>query len=458
MSGTDSSGGVHDPPVAWVVHDGRSIAYQAVGSGPRSLLLLDDWWTHLDLEWDDPFRARWLRRVAASARLIRFDKSGMGLSDRVPPLPPEAMAVWADEAIAVLDVLGVETAQLLVCGWSGPLGAVLASRYPRRFDRVAFATAFVRLRGAGDPPGVDPSIVDAGEKVVLAQWGSGILTDVLGQSRDEVPDAQHRLDCRLERSSVAPADLPAVVNALLNADATSCLPEIEADTLVVHGLNPLLPEEHSRYVADHIRDARLEIVKEQDWRYPFAEDQLLLPWLVALAFLTDSPYERDLQHQLFTIVFIDIVGSTPFVQRVGDREWSESLEAFTEALHLNLAHYKGRLAGSAGDGFFLAFDSPRRALRFTLATSEKAAALGLPVRAGIHAGECHVEGTELRGLAVHATARIMDQAGAGEVFVSSVVRQLLDDQHLSFAAVGTRQLRGVPGSWELFAAQDSDAS
>jgi pimeloyl-ACP methyl ester carboxylesterase len=113
------------------------------------VLLLDDWWTHLDLDWDDPYRARWIRRIAASARVIRFDKSGMGLSDRVPPQPGEAMGVWADEAIAVLDALGVRTARLLVCGWSGPLGMQLAQRYRKRFDRVGFATAFARLQGTG---------------------------------------------------------------------------------------------------------------------------------------------------------------------------------------------------------------------------------------------------------------------------------------------------------------------
>ena len=159
-----------------------------------------------------------------------------------------------------------------------------------------------------------------------------------------------------------------------------------------------------------------------------------------------------------TIVFIDIVGSTPYVHRVGDREWSDALEDFTGTLHLNLAHYKGRLAGSAGDGFFLAFDSPRRAMRFTFAMSAKAATVGLPVRAGVHTGECHVHGGELRGLAVHATARIMDQAAAGEVFTSSVVPQLLLDERMHFRSLGTRELRGVPGTWELFAVTPEDVS
>jgi class 3 adenylate cyclase len=455
VSESDSFGDANSPVVAWVTHDGRSIAYQSVGSGPVDLLLLDDWWTHLDLDWDDPYRARWIRRVAASARVIRFDKSGMGLSDRIPPSPSEAMGVWADEAIAVLDDLGVSTARLLVCGWSGPLGMRLAQRYHERFDRVGFATAFARLKGSGEPVSVDPAVVDAAQQVILERWGTGVLTDVLGQSRDHLPGYQRRLDSRYERSSVAPRDLRPIVDALANADSTECLSGIAAETLVVHRPNPLLSVEHSRCVAERISGARLEVVEEIDWHYPIAEDEMLSDQLRALAFLTDSAHERDLQHQLATIVFIDIVGSTPYVHRVGDREWSDALEGFTGALHLNLAHYKGRLAGSAGDGFFLAFDSPRRAVRFTLAMSAKAATVGLPIRAGVHTGECHVHGTELRGLAVHATARIMDQATAGEVFTSSVLPQLLVDEPLAFRSVGTRELRGLPGTWELFAVSSS---
>src|SRR5205823_2552058 len=111
-----------------------------------------------------------------------------------------------------------------------------------------------------------------------------------------------------------------------------------------------LPVEHSRYIAEHVARGRLELVAEEDWRYPFAEDELLPEWL-ALAFLTDSTHERDLQKRLYTIVFIDIVGSTPHIKRVGDREWSASLDDFRAALDLNLAHHGGWLAGSAGDGF-----------------------------------------------------------------------------------------------------------
>lgn len=434
----------------WVSVDGRSIAYQCLGTGPPNVLLLDDWYSHLDLDWDDPFRARWIRRVAASACVIRFDKSGMGLSDRIHPPPDTAMDVWADEAIAVLDAAKIGTARLLVSGWSGPLGATLASRHASRFDRIAFTTAFMRLRGSGDPVGVDSSIVDAAAKIVLEQWGNGVLTTILGQDRDRVPDYQHRLDSRYERSSVAPRDLPATVDALLNADATRCLARISAETLVVHRPNPLLPVDHSQYVAENVARGRLELVAEDEWRYPFAEDELLPDWLVALTFLTDSTHERDLQQRLYTIVFIDIVGSTPHIQRVGDREWSASLDDFRAALDLGVAHYGGWLAGSAGDGFFLAFDSPSRAMRFTLAMSAKAEAVSLPIRAGLHTGECHSEGSELRGLAVHAAARIMDKADRGQVVTSSVVRALLSAEPVEFSQHGTHTLRGVPGEWDLF--------
>ncbi len=161
---------------------------------------------------------------------------------------------------------------------------------------------------------------------------------------------------------MSPHELRAIVDALVDADEIDALAEIDAPTLVVYRPDPLLPEEHSRYMAGTIPHGEFQRVDERDWEYPMAEDELLADELVALAYLTDTHVERDLQHELVTIVFLDVVGSTPLIQRIGDREWSDALDEFTASLHLHLTHYRGRLAGSAGDGFFLAFDSPRRAV------------------------------------------------------------------------------------------------
>ena len=436
--------------IAWTKYDGRAIAYEVIGEGPPDILLVDDWFTNLDLDWEDPYRARMLRLIAASARVIRFDKSGMGLSDRMPPSPPTAMQTWADEAIAVLDAVGVGTVRLLAGAWSGPLGVTLAARHPDRFDRVAFATAFARLRTRDDLECVAPELVDAARQIILDNWGTGIVTLVLGQSRDELPQHQLELDCRYERGAVAPRDLAAVVDALYLADPVASLPSITALTLVAHRTNPLLPVAHAHGLAAAIPNARVAIVEETDWYYRLTEDDLFADVLMAVAFLTDSNTERELSHQLVTMVFLDIVDSTGLIGRRGDREWSGLLEQFTVALQTQLTHYKGRLVDSAGDGFFTVFDSPRRAIRFALQVAHDAAALGVSLRAGVHTGECHVERDDLRGMAVHATARIMAHASAHEVLVSDAVRVLLNSEPFTFTSLGAHDLRGVPGLWDLY--------
>lgn len=438
--------------IEYAIHEGRHIAYQVIGDGPPDLLLLDLWFTHLDNDWDDPHFSRFLRRLAASARLIRFDKSGMGLSDRVPPEADRAMEVWAAEAIAVLDAVGTDRVQLFAANWSGPLGIQIAAQHPDRVERLALASTFAKLRGGPDfPLGADPDVCDAGRQLILDKWGTGVMVDVLAQNRQELPESQQLLDARYERSTAAWNDVPAIADALLWADTRSLLGEVRADTLVLYRPNPFLAVEHAEWLKSEIHGARLEVAEDEEWHYYVAGDDFAPEMAAALEFLTDSPVERDLNRQLITMVFLDVVESTPLVSRIGDREWSDLVEQLTGAINLYLSHYRGRLINSAGDGFFTVFDSPSRAVRFAATISAKAAELGIPIRTGVHTGECQVKEDELLGLAVHVAARIMSLADPDEILVSGVVRQLVDTDGFGFTDRGTQELRGVPGCWDVYA-------
>jgi class 3 adenylate cyclase len=151
---------------------------------------------------------------------------------------------------------------------------------------------------------------------------------------------------------------------------------------------------------------------------------------------------------LATVMFADIVGSTERAADVGDRLWRELLGGFHAAVRRELGRHRGRELDSAGDGVLAAFDGPARAVRCACAVGESVKALGLAVRAGVHTGECEVLGNKLAGIAVHIGARV---AGAGEVLVSSTVRDLVAGSGLRFTDRGDHVLKGVPGEWRLFA-------
>src|SRR5262249_19227799 len=114
--------------------------------------------------------------------------------------------------------------------------------------------------------------------------------------------------------------------------------------------------------------------------------------------------------------------------------------------------FRGTVVNTTGDGFLVAFDGPARAIRCAAAIVGSARSLGMEVRAGLHTGECEVRGDDLAGIAVHIGARIAALAGAGEVLVTSTVRDLVAGSGLAFAARGPHELKGVPGTWHILAA------
>jgi class 3 adenylate cyclase len=146
-----------------------------------------------------------------------------------------------------------------------------------------------------------------------------------------------------------------------------------------------------------------------------------------------------------TLVFTDLSGSTETLNRLGDARWRLLLAEHNQAVRAEIERFGGREAKTTGDGFFVLFDSPARAVRGAAAMVDAATAHGLAARAGVHAGEVELEGEEVRGIAVHAAARILRVAEPGEVMVSTTVRDLLSGSELEFADRGEFELRGLDG-------------
>ena len=154
---------------------------------------------------------------------------------------------------------------------------------------------------------------------------------------------------------------------------------------------------------------------------------------------------------LTTVLFSDIVGSTERAAAQGDHRWRATLDAHDRAVRAQLRIFKGREIKTTGDGFFASFDGPARAIRCAQSINDAMKPMGVDLRMGLHTGECEVRGDDLAGLAVHIAARTGSLATSREILVSSTLKDIVIGSPIEFTERGKYDLKGVPGSWTLFA-------
>jgi class 3 adenylate cyclase len=434
--------------VRWLRHEDRHIAYQVIGEGPPDLVFLGTWASHLDRDWDDPSTSGFFRRLAASFRLVRLDRSGTGLSDRALPAPEAALRQWSEEVVGVLDGIRSETACIWAEGWSGPLGVYLAAHYPDRFERLVLTNTFAKLEESGDHPfGVPHDTISAGRAILIESWGEGATLDVLGLPHDDVARRRY---AEYERSAITRGDVARLIDIYLAIDVRDLLRRVDLPTLVLHEANHLVSEDQARWLAKGIPSSRLQLLGDPYfWRV--AEDDYPAGTDVALEFLTGVAFERDLNRELLTIVFLDIVESTRHVQALGDRRWTAVLERFDKIVGTELQRYRGEYINSTGDGLLAVFQSPTRALQCSLAVLSAAQDLGMELRAGLHTGECQRFDEDVRGVAVHVAARLVNIAKPSQVLLTQTAKDLIGG-HASVEPRGVHDLEGVSGEWFLYSA------
>lgn len=427
------------------------IAYQVTGDGPRDLVIVPGIYTHLEEQWTEPSSARFLGRLASFSRLILFDPRGTGLSDRAPELP--LLEEQMDDVNAVLDAVGSRRAAILGISQGGPMAALYAATYPPRTTALMLYGSYAVVRADEDFPwGRDPAWLEEWGDVLDRQWGTGALLDRLAPSRAGDP-AFRRWWSRFERYASAPGNALAYFRMNVQIDIRSVLPTIGVPTLVLHREGDAFRGiETSRYLADRIPGARMVPLPGED-HIQFVGDQDALLGEIE-EFLTGSRPSPEPARVLVTVLFLDIVGSTDRATELGDRDWRSLLERFRGLVRTGLERHRGREVDTAGDGFLAIFDGPARAVRAALAVRGEVRALGLEVRAGLHTGEVEVMGDGVAGIAVHIAARVVAEAAPSEVLVSRTVTDLVAGSGLEFVDRGERSLKGIPGSWMLYAASD----
>lgn len=439
------------PRTQYTRSEGASIAYQVSGEGSLDLLFMPGWISQIEQLWELPALRRFLERTSSFARLILYDRRGTGLSDRLGG-PPSLEQEVAD-ALAVLDATGSERVALFTYLLGGPVGILLAAEHPERVGALIMYASVARTAWA---PDYDWALtVEQREELAennARSWGEPDNLGLAMLAPSMVGDAALTgWLARMQRLAASPGEARAMLLAARDLDVRPALPRIKVPTLVMHRREDHSWDvRHSRYLAEHIRDARYVELEGGD-SFPFLGDSDAILEEVE-HFLTGHRGAGAPARALLTVMFTDIVGATARAASIGDGRWRDLLAEHDQMVRAELALYGGHEVKTVGDGFLATFDAPpSRALRCALAITESARALGIELRIGMHTGECELIGADVGGMAVHIASRIGGLAGAGEVLVSGTVFGTVVGGPFTFTDRGFHELKGVPGNWPVFA-------
>jgi class 3 adenylate cyclase/alpha-beta hydrolase superfamily lysophospholipase len=426
------------------------VAYQVVGDGTLDLLYFHGLGSHFEHFWDMPLYAEFLTRLASFRRLILFDRRGTGGSDDVARWDIRTWEEWTEDVHAILDATGSTRPALFAAGDAGPIAMLFTASHPERVSRLILFNTTARYLVADDYPiGISPEVVDSLVALIAAAWGSPDLVRASNPDRANDPEFVEHL-ARQFRSAATPRTAAAQFDYIWRSlDVRHALPFIQVPSLILHVRdNPNVPAAHGRYLADHITEARYVELPGRDFAAVSSGDAILDE---VAEFITGQRTRVEFERILTTVLFTDVCGSTARAALLGDRRWRRLLDAHDRTAREQLRRFRGREINTTGDGFVASFDGPARAIRCAQAIVHAVRELGLELRAGLHTGECEVRGDDLGGIAVHIASRVGAFASRGEVLVSGTVKDLVVGSGIEFEQRGERELKGVPGTWRLFA-------
>jgi class 3 adenylate cyclase len=429
------------------------IAYQVIGDGPHDLLMLPGSSIPIDCVDLEPSMARFQRRLGSFCRIIRFDQRGTGLSSRVPSVDVLGPSYWAEDVVAVLDAIGCADVTVFAAAYSVMTALVLAVEHPDRVRNLVLVNGAARALWAPDyPAGAVDSI--AGPFLELAAEPDAVERgfDVLSLIAPSVADDEaFRAWWDMSGNRAASPSMARTVSRIVTqSDVRGVLPRVTAPTLIVHRKDSLfVTVEHGRYLHEHLPGSHYVELPGPDTLYWVGDTAPMLDEIEE--FLTGVRGGGAAERLLTTVLFTDIVGSTDRAAMIGDDRWHNLLDNHDGVVRHELGRFGGHEVNTAGDGFVATFTSPSMAIDCAEAIVDAVLPLGIQVRAGVHAGEVEIRGTDVAGMAVHIGARVAGLAGPSEVLVSSTVREIVTGSRRAFVDSGEHDLKGVPGRWRLFA-------
>lgn len=433
--------------VAYAQSGDVSLAYRVMGTGPPDVLFVLPWLSNLDVL--DSYRpiAEALEVLAGVGRLILFDRRGSGLSDRL--CGPATLEEGLDDVLAVLDAVGAHKVALIGMHEAGSVCMMFAATHPDRVTHLVLYGSFATTLWQPDYPwGQKPDERAAQVDALVETWGTPLMHGWMNPSvaEDEEFLAWAR---RWQRGSLSRDAVPAFFDILAETDVRHVLGSIRVPTLILHRTaDPGVPIDNARYLKDRIPESRLVELEGEDY-LPFLGD-----WDGIVGdieeFITGSRREQGSERVLATILFCDIVGSSRIVSEIGDARWRRVLDRLDQLVAKHVSDCGGRVVKQLGDGHLITFDRPARGIRAASLIRDEMDDLGISLRFGIHTGEVEVRGDDIGGIATHIAARVLGEAGPGEILVSSAVPPLIAGSGLQFEERGPHDLEGIPGEWTLY--------
>jgi class 3 adenylate cyclase/alpha-beta hydrolase superfamily lysophospholipase len=425
-----------------------NVAYQVIeGDGPLDVVFVHGFVSNMEVQAEQPGHEAWFQQLASVGRVIRFDRRGTGLSDRVREVP--TLETRMDDLRAVMDAVSSRRAAVVATFEAASMAMVYAATYPERVAALALYNP--TAKGVRSPDYPWPMYSEKEWESWIGQiptrWGTReFATEFLRDSAPSIagdPEMQEWM-ARVHRLGASPGAAEVILRMMMTVDVRDVLPSIRVPTLVLYRA---FARGESAYVAERIPGARAVEIVGPDLMFWLAEG-LADEIITFFRSITEEPVPDTV---LATILFTDIVDSSAKAVELGDRAWADLVQRHHAAVRAQLDRFHGRELDTAGDAFFAAFDGPIRAIRCATAIRTAVGDLGLDVRAGLHAGECEVVGEKLGGVAVIVGARVAALADAGEILVSSTVKDLVAGSGIEFEDRGVATLKGLPDEWRLFA-------
>lgn len=429
--------------------DDVHIAYRMIGDGPINLMVDLGFLGHVEFAPNEPRIFGMFEAFSRFARVIVYDRRGVGLSDagtRAPTLEDQT-----EDIRAVLDAEGIERVALFGFTVGAPCSLLYAASEPDRVSHLVISSGFAKATKSEDYPyGNDPATRDVLTKLATDNWGKGLQV-IAGMPSLAGDEAFRQWGASLERHALSPGGAVRFLSLVGDLDVRSLLPSVRQPVLVIHPeASAVIESGHSEYLVRELPNAKYVNLPGADM-IPYTQEARDVMLSSVEEFLTGERPSHRPDRALRTLLFTDIVDSTATAARLGDRDWHDLLDVHDTAVEREILAHRGQLVKSTGDGAFASFDGPERAIRCSLAINQSISSTGLAVRAGVHTGECELRGADLAGIAVHIGARIAAAASPNETLISRTVKDLLIGSELSIEPRGPHNLKGVPDEWELFA-------
>jgi class 3 adenylate cyclase/pimeloyl-ACP methyl ester carboxylesterase len=447
--------GVSIPKFRFVeTSDDVRIAYQRFGSG-QTTIVVGEVFNHLAVRWEFPLYRRAFEYLGEHLDVVLYDQRGCGMSDRAE----DAMTVQdrMQDIYAILDSENLEQVALIGQGDGAIVAAAFAATEPALVNRLVISNGRVDASTdarawelAPHPLGITRAEANAPG---LGSWNWG--TDVADFAAFTTPSLAGdptvtQWWLRFQQVTLSRDEMIKQAAAVADLDLNGAATRVTAPTLVTHTVgNRAYHIGHARAWAEQIPDATLIEIPGDDHIVEFTAYWRDI-YDAQVAFITGTAPASPILRRYAAVLFTDIVESTSESLAYGDERWKSKLDAHDRTTEMVVSEHDGKVIKSTGDGILATFSTPSAAVEAAINLQSGLDSFGMRIRAGIHAGEIEARDSDISGSVVNLAARTMSAASAGEIFITSSVRDQLLGSHLEFTDAGLHELKGFRTKRQLF--------